>query len=150
LAASIGVEASRGPAASSAAVMAEIAISSGSAATTAGSCQSITTDVSRRPDVTSQTLIDQPVEISAESTMVGVDGGTRQGGDFIASDEGAPARSYRAQLGHRFTVAGDDERLACCYGIDDFAFSLRRSRCAMVLATVPRPPGSAVLGSAPA
>ncbi len=51
--------------------------------------------------------------------MVDAYGGTRQTGDFIASDEGAPAGSYRAQLGHGFTVAGNDERLACCYGVDD-------------------------------
>ncbi|PXW95050.1 hypothetical protein C8E89_1622 [Mycolicibacterium moriokaense] len=51
--------------------------------------------------------------------MVDAHGGTRQTGDFIASNEGAPARSYRAQLGHGFTVAGNDERLACCYGLYD-------------------------------
>jgi hypothetical protein len=63
--------------------------------------------------------VDQPVEISAESAMVDAYGGTRQGGDIIATDESAPAGSYRAQLGHGFTVAGNDERLACCYGVDD-------------------------------
>ena len=50
--------------------------------------------------------------------MVDAYRGTRQTGDLIASDEGAPAGSYRAQLGHRFTIAGNDERLARCYGVD--------------------------------
>src|SRR6185312_15735333 len=101
LAASIGVVASSGPAASSAAVMAEIAISSGSAATTAGSCQSITTDVSKRPDVTSEILIDQPVEVGAELTMINPHRCVRQRRDFVASDEGAAKGPNRAKFGHR-------------------------------------------------
>ena len=51
--------------------------------------------------------------------MVDADRGTGQTGDLIASDERAPTGSDRAQLGHGFTVAGDDKRLARCYGLDD-------------------------------
>ena len=51
--------------------------------------------------------------------MVDSYGGTRQAGDFMASDESAPAGSYRAKLGDGFTVAGNDERLARCHGVDD-------------------------------
>src|SRR5207342_915288 len=81
-----------GPAASSAALIADIAISSGSAATTAGSCQSMITDVSRRPEVTSESLVDHPVEVGAEMTVVDADPGSRQCRDFVAGDECAATK----------------------------------------------------------
>src|SRR5664280_937116 len=113
-----GVAARCGPAASSAAVIAEIAIWSGNAATTIGSCQSTTTEVSSSPDVTSQSLVDHLVEVSSKSMPVDSHANCRQRRDLLAGDEGAAAGLDRPKLGDRFAVARNDECFASRHGID--------------------------------
>ena len=78
----------------------------------------MTTDESKRPDVTSETLVDQPVEVGAELTMINAHRWAGQRRDFVASDERAANGLYRAKFGHWFAMARHDERLACCYRID--------------------------------
>lgn len=111
--------ANSGPAASSAAVVAYMATLSGGAATTIVACQSMTTDVSNSPSVTSRRLVDQLVEVSPKLVLVDANSGCRQHGDLVTRDEGASAGADRPELGDGFTASGHDERLTCGHRIDD-------------------------------
>src|SRR5262245_23449762 len=99
------------PLASSASVIVEIATSSGSAATTVGSSQSTTIDVSTSPLLTGQSLVDQLLEIPPEGRPVDPRPGRRGRRNLGPGDEGAPAALERAKLRDRRAVACHDEAL---------------------------------------
>lgn len=61
------------PAASSATLMADIAIWSGRDSMTTGSCQSTTTEVSSSPDATSDALVDDAIDVGPELMRVDPD-----------------------------------------------------------------------------
>ena len=78
----------------------------------------MTTEVSSSPDVISQALVDQSVEVGAELTVIDTQVGRRQGRDLVTGDERAAPRSDRAKLGDRFAVSSDDEGFACHNRVD--------------------------------
>src|SRR5688500_3558115 len=104
-----GSRAKWGPAASSARVMVEIASMSGNAATTAGSSQSITTEVSASPSLIEQALLDRGIEIASEGRRVNARTGRRQGGNFGPRHERAPTMREWTQLSHRRAITGHHE-----------------------------------------
>src|SRR5438045_2763126 len=112
----MGSRARCGPAASSARVMVEIATTSGNAATTAGSSQSTTTEVSTSPSLTEQALVDRRVEIASERGRVDARTGRRHGGDLGSRHERTPAAREWAQLGDRCAVAGHHEARTRLHG----------------------------------
>ena len=96
-----------------------MAISSGSDWTTAGSSQSMTTDVSTSPTLTSEALVDDPVEVGSELAPVDVRSPLRQCRDLGPGDEGAAAGPGGAKLGDLLTIPCDDECLTGDHGVDD-------------------------------
>jgi len=100
-----------GPAANSATVMAEMAISSGRADTTAESCQSMTTEVSSSPLVTSKRLVDGVIEIKPELLPVDPNVRARHQHELRPGEKLASATLNRTKLGDGFAIAGDHERL---------------------------------------
>ncbi len=107
-----------GPAVRSAAVNAEIAMSSGKAWTTFGSRQSTTTDVSSK-----RMSRHSPWSItssrSARNWFLSTrNAGARQLRDPVAGDEGALAGPQGPELGDRFAIARHDKVFASRHGLD--------------------------------
>src|SRR5690625_1567354 len=107
-----------GPAASSAADMAETAISSGSDATTWGSCQSIITEVSSRPRP-SDIRVQLVIGVTPELVTVYSDTGRSEFLQRVPFHEAAPTGGVRPEFRYRLAVTGNHEALAFLHPIDD-------------------------------
>ena len=89
--------------------MVEIATTSGSAATTAGSSQSITTEVSTRPSLIKYGLVDHRIEVATEGGGVDTRACYGHCGDFCPWHAQTPSARERPQLGNGCAVAGHHE-----------------------------------------
>jgi hypothetical protein len=89
--------------------MVEIASMSGNAATTAGSSQSMTTEVSASPSLIEQVLLDRGIEIASEGRRIDARTSRRQRGEFGPRHEPTPTTRKWTQLGDRCAVTGHHE-----------------------------------------
>src|SRR5690625_1512118 len=98
--------------------MAETAMSSGSDATTWGSCQSIITEVSSRPRP-SDIRVKLVIGVTPELVTVYPDTGRSEFLQRVTFHEAASTGGVRPQLGYRLAVSGNHEALAFLHPIDD-------------------------------